>query len=637
MKISYKHIANCLIPRPDIGELSEKLFQLGHEHEIFEEIFDIEITPNRGDCLSLDGLLRDLKLFYEIEKKHDIFQKEILPFKFEFENKAKECCSNISFLKIEIDEVPKRYEDFLDDYFSILNVKKINFFTDVSNFLSYETGQPTHCYDSSKLNEPIMLDFLDKETEFETLLDKKIKISEGDLVFFDKDKNVINLAGVVGGKNTECNKNTKSVIVECAHFNPEIIIGKSLKYDISSDAAYKFERNTDPYSHDFVLRRFIKIVESHTQIKKVELLSKSYAKNIYKFIPTEITKINKILGTKINENECLTYLNKLGFEFSEGKIKVPSHRNDISTTNDIAEEIARAIGYDNIKSEPLNISVTNNFKVNFEEKKIKKILIDHGFYEVINNPFVIENFSESVTVDNPLDSNRKYLRTGLKHSLINNLLFNERRQKDSVKLFEISDVYTNTDHGSFGKRTIGVIASGRIDKNFLNFSKKITKDYLEDVLTQLRLEKFSVEEISRDTLNSKSKNKIVFCEFEIDSSLVLDSFFDDLRLDDITGKEYKPISEYPSSFRDLSFSIKDYSQCKLLEKFILNYEHNLLKEAFVFDYYKNEKLKEIKIGFRLIFQSSKGTITDNEVDIVMDEIISSALAIDDTVSIPGLS
>ena len=91
----------------------------------------------------------------------------------------------------------------------------------------------------------VMLDVLNEETEFETLLDKKINISKGDLVFYDKDNEVINLAGIVGGLNSACDKNTKSVIVECAYFNPEAIIGKSLKYDISSDAAYKFERNTD--------------------------------------------------------------------------------------------------------------------------------------------------------------------------------------------------------------------------------------------------------------------------------------------------------------------------------------------------------------------------------------------------------
>ncbi len=636
MRISYKHIANCLNPRPDIHELSEKLFQLGHEHEILEEIFDIEITPNRGDCLSLDGLLRDLRLFYDIQKKYDIYQKEIPPFKFEFLNKAEECCSNISFLKIEIDEVPNSYEDFLDDYFSALNVKKINFFTDVSNFLSYETGQPTHCYDYLKLNGPVVLDVLKKETEFETLLDKKINISDGDLVFCDNDNKVINLAGVVGGKNTECNKNTKSVIIECAYFNPEAIIGKSLKYDISSEAAYKFERNTDPYSHDYVLRRFINIVESHTKIKKVELYSQSYKEKIDKHIPLDISKINKILGTNINEDKCLRYLNRLGFELSERKIKIPTHRNDISTINDLAEEIARALGYDNIKPESLNISIKNNIKLNLIEKKIKKILIDQGFYEVINNPFVIENVEDSVKVDNPLDSNRKYLRTRLKDSLIDNLLFNERRQKDSIKLFEISDVYTNTNEGRFGKRTIGIIASGRIEKNYINFSKKITKDYLEEVLEKFRLEKYSIEEVPRDNLNSKSKNKIIYCELEIDSSQELDSSYDEILLQDIKDKAYDPISEYPSSYRDLSFSIKDYSKCKLLEKYILNFEHNLLKEVFVFDYYKNEKINEIKIGFRFIFQSKESTITDKDVDNAMKKIIDGALD-HDSVKIPGIS
>jgi len=635
MKISYRHIVRGLNPRPDIEELSERLFQLGHEHEISDEIFDIEFTPNRGDCLSLDGLRRDLRLFYEIQKKQNVYQGEISSFKFEFVNKAEEFCNNISFLKIEVDEVPRIYEDFLEDYFSVLNIKKINFFTDISNYLSYETGQPTHCYDSSKLNGPLILDVLKKEIEFETLLDKKVNISEGDLVFCDKGNRVINLAGVVGGKNTECNKNTKSVIVECAHFDPEIIIGKSLKYDISSDAAHKFERNTDPYSHDYVLRRFLNIVESHTQIKKVELLKQSYTKKIHKFIPLDILKINKILGTEIDENKCLMYLNKLGFELSEGKIKVPTYRNDISTINDLAEEVARAVGYNNIKSEPLNISIANNIKLDHKDKKIKKILIDQGFYEVINNPFVIQNVSESVSVDNPLDSNRKYLRTGLKDSLINNLLFNERRQKDSVKLFEISDVYTNSNEGRFGKRIIGVIASGRIDKNYKNFSKKITKSFLVEVLEKIRPEKYLIEEISRDDLNSKFKNKIFFCEFEIDSSLDLDSSFDEITLKDIKDKEYVPISEYPSSFRDLSFSIKDYSKCKLLEKYILNFDHNLLKEVFVFDYYKNEKINEIKIGFRFIFQSKESTITDDEVNKIMDLIISGSMNID-SVSIPGL-
>ena len=114
----------------------------------------MEFTPNRGDCLSIRGLLRDLKLFYDIHETDDIYDKEISPFKFQFINNAEEFCSKISFLKIEIDKIPSNYVGSLNDYINDLNIKKNNFFTDVSNFISYDTGQPTHCYDSSKIKSP---------------------------------------------------------------------------------------------------------------------------------------------------------------------------------------------------------------------------------------------------------------------------------------------------------------------------------------------------------------------------------------------------------------------------------------------------------------------------------------------------
>ncbi len=633
MKIPYKHLVQYINSNPGIDELSEKLFQLGHEHEIYDEIFEMEFTPNRGDCLSLNGLLRDLRLFYNISNKKDVYEKDIKPFSFKFLNDAKDSCDNISFLKIEINKVPKNYKDSLNDYFLDLNIKKINFFTDVSNYISYETGQPTHCYDSSMVNGPIRLNFLNKNSEFETLLDKKINIESGDLVFCDKNNEVINLAGVIGGKNTACNENTKSVIIECAHFDPEAIIGRSVKYKVNSDAAHKFERNTDSNCHDFVLRRFLNIVESHTSIKNIELFTESHNKKENKLIPFNLSKINKILGTQIDQNQCLTYLNKLGFLISEEMIQTPSYRNDINSLNDISEEVARAIGYNNIKRQTIEIPIKNNLKLNFEENKIKKLLINEGFYEVINNPFVSEESKKSVTVDNPLDSNRKYLRTNLKNSLVESLLFNERRQKDSIKLFEISNLYSNNDR--LGKRVIGIIASGRIDKNYLDFSKKINKKYLQKILSKLNASKYEIEEISRQFIDSKSNNSIIYCEIEINSSFKVDSSFDDLSIQDISNKQYIPISEFPSSYRDLSFSIKDYSKCKMLEEFILNYENSLLKEVFVFDYYKNKKLNEIKIGFRFIFQSRDNTITDKEVDDVMEIIIKNALE-HSSISIPGL-
>ena len=142
MKVAYSHLVRNLKENPSKEMLSESLFQLGHEHEIEGEIFDIEFTPNRGDCLSINGLLRDLAAFYDVNLKQEIFGGEIKELKIDFENLAQDICPKISFLKIEIEKIPKKYKPYLNDYFEDLDLNKNNFFTDISNYLSYETGQP---------------------------------------------------------------------------------------------------------------------------------------------------------------------------------------------------------------------------------------------------------------------------------------------------------------------------------------------------------------------------------------------------------------------------------------------------------------------------------------------------------------
>ena len=635
MKIAYKHLVECIPSNPSINEISDKLFQLGHEHEITNDIFDMEITPNRGDCLSVRGLLRDLRLFYDVNLDKNLYKKKLEHLDLNFENKAVDFCKNISFLKIEIDEIPSYYKNELSDYLSELNLKSNNFFTDVSNYISYETGQPTHCYDFSKLGNKLKLGFTDRKISFSTLLDKTIELEENEMVFFDRNNKVINLAGVIGGSDTACDKSTKSVIVECAHFSPEIIIGKSVLYDIKSDASHKFERNTDPCCHEFVLRRFLKVIEDHTKIKKTEMFNKSYIDFKQKVIPNDTNKINKILGTDLSSQDCDEYLCKLEFEVDENFLKVPAYRNDVENINDIAEEIARAMGYDNIGLDSFKISINDQLNLNFEEKKIKKLLIDNGFYEVINNPFVSANEMKSISIDNPIDSNKKFLRTSLKESLLQNLLYNERRQHDSVKLFEIADVYFSEPFSS--KRLLGIIASGRVDKNYEDFSRQIDDKYIKDILSS-SITNFDYQfiNIPRESLDTKIKNHISYIEIEIDSSLAVNYEIDTKDENRLKIIQYKPISDFPSSIRDISFSVKDYRNCNILEQLILSFENRLLKEVFVFDYFNNSKKNEIKIGFRFIFQSTESTVTDVQVNEVINEVITSALKIE-SISIPGLS
>lgn len=634
MKILYKHLKSYIKSNPSHNDISERLFQLGHENEYENGIYDIEFTPNRGDCLSLKGILRDLSAFYEIKSMNNKYDHELKNLEINFTNKAKIECPSISFLKIEIEKKTKPYKGFLKDYFCELDAKKNNFFTDISNYVSYETGQPTHCYDFIKLGNTFSLEKINEDVSFETLLDKNIALANENLVF-KKEQEIINLAGIVGGKSTSCSKDTTTALVECAYFLPEEIIGKAVKYDINSDAAHKFERGVDPICQEAVLRRFINITKEHAVVKSVEMISNDYSEFKRVSIPVNIKKIKNILGIEISEIEFEAHLKKIGFEIINNKIIVPSYRSDVSTHNDIAEEIARIIGYNNIK--PKKIEIKNKTKVqeNEKERKIKSLLIDKGFYEVVNNPFASKSKDSSIRIDNPIDSNKNFLRNTLKSSLIENLLYNEKRQKDSVKLFEISDIYT--DNGTIEKkRVLGIIASGRVGNNHRDFSKKINNDYFSDILSDyIQIEGIDFAQIERNNLDTKIKNHISYIEIDLEK-INLNILSYDAKTPRLNNFiRYSPISEFPSSNRDLSFSISDYKQLKLLEQMVLKFNHELIKEIFIFDFFENQKDGYIKIGFRFVFQSSKKTLIDKDIENVMSKIIHKTIKIDG-INIPGL-
>jgi len=634
MKIAYSHLVQYMPENPTIGEISDSLFQLGHEHEIEGNILDMEFTPNRGDCLSINGLLRDLAVFYTIDFKQEIYREELNKLCIDFENHSENICPKISFLKLEIDQIPEVYKNSLCDYFSDLNLNKNNFFTDLSNFLSYETGQPTHCYDADTINGKLKFHEIDKQEKFETLVDQKITL-KGKNSVFSLNNEVINLAGIMGGKSTACSEQTKTVLVECAYFKPEAIIGKSIKYDINSEASHKFERGVDQNCQERVLRRFIQIVNEHANVKEMSMVSYSYRENQLIKIPVNVNKINQIIGINISEDSYLNYLAKLGFIIAEGYIKVPSFRSDIKTQNDLAEEVARVIGYDNISRAEINIPKNDNLTNKDIENKLRYFLLDYGFYEVINSPFVGIASKAGIKVDNPLDSNRAFLRTNLTDSLIENLLFNERRQKDSVKLFEISDIYSS-DNGIHKKRMLSIIASGRVGLNYQDFSKKIDKKYLTTMFQEiLPNEIFDFQNLSRDSLDTKIKNEIVILEVDIERFSEDILSYKEASQPPESFVQFNPISDLPSSIKDLSYSIKDFNKIHELENLFLNYESDIVKNIFIFDYFHNEKVKEIKIGFRITFQSKERTLTSAQIELVYNDLINKSLKIDG-ISIPGI-
>ena len=636
MKIAYNDLVRHIKENPSIEEISESLFQLGHEHEIDDGILDMEFTPNRGDCLSVNGLLRDLAVFYSVNINQEIYSEKLDELLIDFKNLSESICPKISFLKIEIDKIPEQYSGRLGNYFLDFSLNKNNFYTDISNYLSYETGQPTHCYDANKLNGKLVFHETEVEEEFETLLDKKIILSKKNAVF-SLNGNVINLAGVIGGKGTSCSHNTKTVIVECAYFQPEAIIGKSIKYDIQSDASHKFERGVDIDCQEKVLRRFIKIVSEHANIKELSISSHNFCKKYLHKIPIDVNKINQIIGINITKECYLKYLSKLGFIVEDSFIEVPSFRSDVRNQNDLAEEIARVIGYNNIERSEINIPKSGQNNAKDIENKLRYFLLDHGFYEVINPPFVNHGSDNSIKVDNPLDSNREFLRMNISNSLVDNLLYNEKRQKDSVKLFEISDIYSlNDGDGIEKKRKLSIVASGRVGLNYEDFSKKIDKKYLRAIFERISPNQtFNFNIISRDLLDTKIKNEIIGMEVSINNFSNDILAYNEISKSPDVYNQFSSISEQPSSFKDISFLIKEYSKTNELQNLLLNFKNEIIKHVYIFDYFENEKQKEIKIGFRFIFQSKKMTLTSAQIELVYNELIKKSLSIPG-IEIPGL-
>ncbi len=632
MKVAYQDLINFLSETPSKEALSDKLFQLGHEHEIHDDIFEMELTPNRGDCFSLIGLARDLNIFFGNSQALDIYEDDIELLEINFKNSSSKDCPRISFLEIEIGEVKKQYKPYLENFYNSIGGNRTNLFTDISNYISYELGQPTHCFDRETIKKQLVFENKSCDSKFKTLLGTEINLQDDNCIF-SMGGEVISLAGVMGGASTACSQKTKKVLIECAYFNPESIIGKSTKYNLVSDAAHKFERGVDIAAQELVLRRFAKVVQDHSNIKSIKLRSfiEEDIKNIS--IPVDINKINKILGTNIEEDECLNYLKRLGFDASN-KIKVPSYRHDIKTNNDLAEEIARVIGYNNIDSRPLHLKKIIDDKYNSNQFRIRSFLTQNGFSEVINFPFTSKKKKYSINIDNPLDSKRNNLRTSLKDSLTENLLYNERRQKDSLKLFEISDIYSKDKHLEQQKK-LGIIISGRLGNNYRDFTKKLDYKYLYELLNKDRNNNlFDIIEISRNTLDTKKKDKIFFVEISLES--IPNNLFPNIVIDRKTEFiTYEPVSELPSSTRDFSFSINDLSKVNIVINMLDGVSDELIKNSFIFDFYENDKFNTVKLGYRFIFQSNIKTLSDEEINKKVSEIIEPILQLDG-VSIPGM-
>ena len=474
---------------------------IGNILNIEDEIYDFEITPNRPDCLGILGIANELKCAINRKEK-----QKLLIEKGDFEKIANvvEKIDNIT-VNVESEDV-KRY--MAVPLYNVKNIEtpkeirerlqtmgvnpKGNILVDISNYIMFETGNPTHIFDLDILNNinndknsnnELVVKIANNSGKIELLNDEKLELSD-DLTISVNGENLA-LVGIMGGKNSGVNENTKNILIEIATFERKKIRDTSRKYNVRTESSSRFEKKLSPRLPELAFLRMITLMKNlgvidenvfeGGKISVIDYIRKDVKENFENEQNTLINfnsdDINKVLGMDITEEKMLDILTNLGFEKYEGKNNIlvkPYIREDIERKEDLAEEVIRFYGYDNLnetlpKLERGNIYKGNDKDLSVITKDIRNILKIEGYNQIITYGFISkedllklekteeEIEKESIYVLNKLSSDYEIMRNTHIPSILKTVSYNERMQNDNLKLYEIAAVFKEKENLEYNK------------------------------------------------------------------------------------------------------------------------------------------------------------------------------------------
>lgn len=536
IKITNKWLSDYLVTDATPVELQKYLSLCGPSIERIEDyeddkVYDIEITSNRIDTASVIGITQEsmaiLPMFGKkaVMKANPLVQYKISSIEknneapLVVEIKDKSLCSR--FTAVLIDNVkmgpsPK----FISDRLKAVGIKSINNVVDISNYLMVTLGQPVHTFDFDKIGKGKMVMRESKKGEkLVTLDDKEINLPGGDIVIEDGNGDLIDLCGIMGGKNSAISEKTTRVLLFVQTYNKEKVRKTTMSTGQRTIAATYFEKGLDEERVEATTVMGVKLLEEHAQGK---VASKVYdifpAPYKSREIEVETRFFSKMLGTKLEANQIKMILIRLGFKVlpvSEGVIKVlvPAHRKyDVSIKEDLLEEVARIYGYhnvDSVLSPPVHVEQPHEMEDLFVfQNKVKLFLKHLGLNEVINYSMIskemVENAGLSVSdhlrLSNSISDEIEYLRIYLTPSLLKNVKDNEGK-RENLRLFEIGKVY-KPQKGDLPKETyhMGIVA---------NTSVEDIKGIVEALMTELNITDYNVKNSNNEMFDSNIQGEIL--------------------------------------------------------------------------------------------------------------------------------
>ena len=643
-------------------EDSEGIAELGEDAEIGGDpikylqmddgVIDFELTANRGDLLSILGMAYEVGAIYDkkvkdVDLKHKESGEDInKTFKTEVKT---ENCSKLLVKKVEnvkIEESPI----FIKNRLIASGIRPINNVVDISNYVMLELGQPLHFYDADKLGNKLVVRMAEDGEKLTTLDNVERTLSSEDIVIAAATHGV-GLAGVMGGLETEVEPDTKNIIIESAIFD-SVKVRKTSKKIVRSEASNRFEKGLDPERTTMAIERACKLLEEYAG-GTVVTGTVEYDKTNNKEKEIEITfkNINDVLGTVIPNEEILNVFRKLGFTYKVNgetiKVTVPTRRLDISIKEDLIEEVSRIYGVDNIEGK-LPIVPMRKGSYDKTQREIRNKMIALGLketltYVLINdkevNGYTLDKFEPLKLLD-PITEDRNTLRYSMIPSLYKVYEYNKAREQKDISIFEIGKGFYKKGE-VYGEDTkLCILMSGKYStglNNNKNVDFYVIKGIAEEILDYLGYAgrySFMKQEMPKEMhpgqsamINVNGSNIGIIGKIHPsvtkDDVYVLEINLDELFTKKVGKMKYKEFSKFPSINKDIALVVDKKAISKDIEKVIKSAGGSLLTNIEVFDVYTGVgvEIDKKSIAYSLTFSDMKKTLTDEEINGLMDKII----------------
>ncbi len=629
-----------------------------------DTVFELGLTPNRSDCLSIIGVAYELSAIFDIPLKSKVIKypeidsdKQIL--ELFVSSKDTKYFSLMPLHKLKVDESPQ----FIKSRLMASGVRPINNIVDITNYVLLETGQPLHAFDLHKTGNNIEVRAGFKGEKLLTLDETEVILSPKDIVVANQNTS-LSLAGVIGGINSRVSKYTTDILLECALFDSSVIRQTSKSKDIKTDASMRFEKGVDSERCEMALKLAVSLLieyaDARVSVNPIVYKSSDLDNEEVEVIELSYNKLCKYVGFKIDVEEVVRILKRLQFKFKYEsemfKVQKLSRRLDVESDVCLIEEIIRLYGLENIEPVLPKLSIKPAMVDGLDSKEIvlKGVLQGIGYSEAVTYSLTSESkayidldVDESlIKIANPLSSEREYMRKSILPSLIDVVSYNIDRQNQDVKLYEISQVNYLKNDEVVTTAKIAAAISGHV-LEFPLFEFKMTSDFyfIKGTVQKLFGLTSLIEGTDYDIIPSDDipdffhpyqsakivrNNELVGYLGKVHPNLTkhdiyafegeFQTFKDIFKENAVVGS----VSSLPSIKRDLSIVVPIGTSGMSMIKKARDLNIEDLDDIMIYDIYTDQSLSGNKsVTFRLKFSNDERTLTDEDVNSYVETILES--------------